>query len=283
MAINFAVGMSSAVAAAPRPAEAGQVRDSPIALSTNGTVSPFGVRNATAGTDEDDIMNADRIALRLFHQLLGNVAPEARDEEVAALVADAREMVCRRNQSCWPIASEGQVGCVLTGTIRKYAIRANGQRQIVDLLMAGDFIGLAPLDPCFSIEAVADGTRIAVFRSTRLAALAEAYPVVNILIRDRAADAIRRLENHLLVQGRTTASEKVRGYLVSMCHRIKNDEYGALVLPVSRYDIADHLGLAVETVSRAMTALKRCKMIALESPRLVEIRTALMLADGEIY
>jgi CRP-like cAMP-binding protein len=68
-----------------------------------------------------------------------------------------------------------------------------------------------------------------------------------------------------------------------MCHRIQHDEHGALVLPVSRYDIADHLGLAVETVSRAMTALKRCGMIALQSPRLVEIRRALMLADGEVY
>jgi CRP-like cAMP-binding protein len=228
-------------------------------------------------------MNADQTVLRLFHQLLGNVAPEAHDEEVAALAAAARETLCRRNQSCWPIASEGQVGCVLTGTIRKYAIRANGQRQIVDLLMAGDFIGLAPLDPCYSIEAVADDSRIAVFRSTRLAALAETFPAVSALIRDRAADAIRRLENHLLVQGRTTASDKVCGYLVSMCHRMQNDGQGALVLPISRYDIADHLGLAVETVSRAMTALKRCKMIALQSPRLVEIGTALMLADGEIY
>ena len=225
-------------------------------------------------------MNADRIALRLFHQLLGNVSPAAHDEEVAALAGAAREVVCRRNQSCLPIASEGQVGCVLTGTIRKYAIRANGQRQIVDLLMAGDFIGLARPGPCFSIEAVADDTRIAVFRSTRLAALAEAFPAVSALIRDRSADAIRRLENHLLVQGRTTASDKVCGYLVSMCHRIQNDEQGALVLPISRYDIADHLGLAVETVSRAMTALKRCKMIALQSPRSVEIGTALMLADG---
>lgn len=228
-------------------------------------------------------MKADQTAFRLFRQLLGNVAPEAHDEEVAALAAAAREIPFRRNQSCWPSPETSLVGCVLTGTIRKYAIRANGQRQIVDLLMAGDFIGLAPLDPCYSIEAVADDTRIAVFRSARLAALAEAFPAVRALMRDRAADAIRRLENHLLVQGRTTASDKVCGYLVSMCHRMQSDERGALVLPISRYDIADHLGLAVETVSRSMTLLKRRGMIGLQSPRHVEIRNAERLAEGAAY
>lgn len=221
-------------------------------------------------------MNTDPIAFRLFEDLLGHVAPEAHGGAVAALVADARERVSGRNQSCWPSASEGQVGCVLSGTIRKYAVRANGQRQIVDLLMAGDFIGLTPLDPCFSIEAVVDGTRIAVFRSARLAALAAVYPAIAILIQERAADAIHRLESHLLVQGRTSANDKVRGYLVSMCHRLKNDADGPLELPISRYDIADHLGLAVETVSRAMTTLKHRKMIALQSPRSVEIGRSLM-------
>jgi CRP-like cAMP-binding protein len=68
-----------------------------------------------------------------------------------------------------------------------------------------------------------------------------------------------------------------------MSERVRHDRSDALVLPISRYDIADHLGLAVETVSRAMTALKRCGMIGLQSPRHVEIRDADLLANGEIY
>jgi CRP-like cAMP-binding protein len=228
-------------------------------------------------------MNADWAATRLFQRLLRPGEPTAHNEVADALRAAARETVWRRNQPCWSITGDGRVGCVLAGTVRKYVIRASGQRQIVDLLMPGDFIGLVPLDPSFSIEAVCDGTRIAVFRPDQLAALVDAYPEVVGLIRDRAADAIRRLEKHLLVQGRTTASEKVGGYLVSMCERVQHGERDAMVLPISRYDIADHLGLAVETVSRAMTALKRCGMIALQSPRHVEICSALMLADGEVY
>ena len=228
-------------------------------------------------------MNADRVATRLFRQLLGSEDASAANQVAEALRAAARDTTWRRNQSCWPITEDGRFGCVLSGTVRKYAIRANGQRQIVDLLMPGDFIGLVPVAPAFSMEAVSDGTRIAMFRPDQVAALVKAHPAVVALIRNRAAAAITRLENHLLVQGRTTASEKVGGYLVAMSERVQHDPSNALVLPISRYDIADHLGLAVETVSRAMTALKRCGMIGLQSPRHVEIHHADLLANGEVY
>jgi CRP-like cAMP-binding protein len=225
-------------------------------------------------------MNKDWATLALFHQLLNHLPAVDREDAAEALCAAARVSSWRRNQPCWPSTQGSRVGCVLTGTVRKYAVRSNGQRQIVDLLMPGDFIGLAPFDPCYLIEAVSDGTRIAVFRPDQLAALGEEHPALVDLIHDRAADAIRRLENHLLVQGRTTASEKVGGYLAAMSQRIQRDRNGALVLPISRYDIADHLGLAVETVSRSITVLKRCGMIGLRSPRRVEIRNAERLAEG---
>jgi CRP-like cAMP-binding protein len=225
-------------------------------------------------------MNKDWATLALFHQLLNHLPAADREDAAEALCTAARVSTWRRNQPCWPSTQGSRVGCVLTGTVRKYAVRANGQRQIVDLLMPGDFIGLAPFDPCYLIEAVSDGTRVAVFRPDQLAALGEEHPALVDLIHDRAADAIRRLENHLLVQGRTTASEKVGGYLAAMSRRIQRDRNGALVLPISRYDIADHLGLAVETVSRSITVLKRCGMIGLRSPRRVEIRNAERLAEG---
>jgi CRP-like cAMP-binding protein len=225
-------------------------------------------------------MTKDWAAVALFHHLLYNLPAADREEAAEALYAAARISTWRRNQHCWPSSQGSWIGCVLTGTIRKYALRANGQRQIVDLLMPGDFVGLAPFDPCYLIEAVSDGTRIAMFRPDKLTALGAEHPALVDLIRERAADAIRRLENHLLIQGRTTASEKVGGYLAAMSRRIQRDRNAALILPISRYDIADHLGLAVETVSRSITFLKRRGMIGLRSPRRVEIRNAETLAEG---
>jgi CRP-like cAMP-binding protein len=94
-----------------------------------------------------------------------------------------------------------------------------------------------------------------------------------------AADAIRRLEHHLLVQSRITAREKVGAYLAAMTRRMKRSRSNTIVLPVTRYDIADHLGIAVETVSRTMTVLRRRGSIALTTPRDIEIRDPAMLSD----
>jgi CRP-like cAMP-binding protein len=219
-------------------------------------------------------------AMRLFRRLLSPDNPGAEAPAADALRMAARDSEWRRNQPCGTVVAGGRIGCVLSGAVRKYSVRANGQRQIIDLLVRGDFLGLTASDPCFSLEAVSNGTRIACFRRQDMQALTEVHPAISELIRNRAADAIRRLENHLLIQGRTTAKEKVGGYLAAMCRRIARDQSGALVLPISRYDIADHLGLAVETVSRTMTALRRGGSIALPSPRHVEIRDTAMLMDG---
>ncbi|HTU11486.1 MAG TPA: cyclic nucleotide-binding domain-containing protein [Allosphingosinicella sp.] len=95
---------------------------------------------------------------------------------MTALLAAARATTWRRNEACRSIAEGGNVGCVLSGAVRKYSIRFNGQRQIVDLLMPGDFIGLVALDPEFSVEAVCDATLVAIFRLGALVILSREFP-----------------------------------------------------------------------------------------------------------
>jgi CRP-like cAMP-binding protein len=219
-------------------------------------------------------------AIETFRRLLKHVEPAARDRACEALRGASRNTEWHRNQPCDSVVAGGRIACVLDGAVRKYSIRPEGQRQIVDLLIAGDFLGLSPTDPGFSIEAVSDGTRIACFQGDQMASLVHAHPAIGDLMRDRVSDAISRLENHLLVQGRTTAREKVAGYLETMARRLALDEGRALILPISRYDIADHLGLAVETVSRAMTTLRRWGFISLRSPRHIEMRNAVKLSES---
>ena len=226
------------------------------------------------------MMRSDETGVQVFRNLLRDASGEQRGRAAEALRLAARVTEWRRNQPCGSTIAGGLVSCVLSGAVRKYSVRSDGHRQIVDLLVTGDFLCLAPMSSAFALEAVSNQTRIACFRRGQIAALAEAHPVIASLIEERAADAIKRLENHLLVQGRTTALDKVGGYLVVMCERMANAEDKALLLPVSRYDIADHLGLAVETVSRTMTALSRDGVIAMTSPRHVEIRNPAALADG---
>jgi CRP-like cAMP-binding protein len=201
---------------------------------------------------------------------------------VAALAAAARETRWRKNQSCDAVVGRRSVACVLSGAVRKFALRANGQRQIVDLLIQGDFLGLGPSDPAFLFEAISNDTQVASFSRDRLNSLSAKFPMIGELIHRCTIERIRRLEHHLLVQGRITAKEKVRAYLAEMSGRVASNDGRAVELPVTRYDIADHLGIAVETVSRTMTALKRRGCIALKTPRNVEIHDRSMLADTAV-
>jgi CRP-like cAMP-binding protein len=215
--------------------------------------------------------------VELFTTLLNPETPHAEVDASAALIGAARETRWRRNQSCDAIIARGAVACVLAGAVRKFALRPSGRRQITDLTVAGDFLGFAPADPAFFLEAVSNDTRIACFSRDQIEQLAMRFASVSKLMQNSSADAIRRLEHHLLVQGRITAREKVRAYLAEMARRTRPAHSKAMTLPITRYDIADHLGIAVETVSRAMTVLRRRGSIRLSTPRDIEIRDPSML------
>lgn len=174
------------------------------------------------------------------------------------------------------ICSENDDGsdlyCVISGIVRIYRLSTNGQRQIVDLLMPGNLFGLtAGASRTFSAQAAIADTFVARYPRERIEALADNNPAIARLLREQLLRTIARLQEHICVQGRTTAVEKVAGYLLAMFGQIGQPRFGTMVLPVSRYDIADHLGLSVETVSRSITELKRCGLIVLGGPRLVTI------------
>jgi CRP-like cAMP-binding protein len=217
--------------------------------------------------------------VELFRTLLNPDTPQTEAKTSAAMIAAARETHWRRNQPCDAVIARGAVACVLAGAVRKFALRTSGQRQIIDLLVAGDLLGFAPADPSFFLEAVSNDTRIACFTRDGIERLATRFPAVSTLLQNSAADAIGRLEHHLLVQSRITAREKVRAYLAQLARRMKPAHSKAITLPITRYDIADHLGIAVETVSRTMTVLRRRGSIALKTPRDIEIRDPTMLSD----
>lgn len=214
-----------------------------------------------------------------FAAQLGPDNPCSEADAGAAMIAAGRASRWRRNEACDAVIGRGAVACIRSGAVRKFALRPDGHRQIIDLALSGDYLGFAPADPCFFIEAVSKDTVIISFTREQIAGLAARFPAVAPLLQRCAADAIRRLEHHLLVQNRVTAREKVSAYLAEMARRVKPNGANAIVLPITRYDIADHLGIAVETVSRTMTMLRQRGSIALRTPRDVEIRDPSMFRE----
>lgn len=161
---------------------------------------------------------------------------------------------------------------VLSGSARKYLMRADGRRQLVDIYLPGDLFGFtAHLYHRFAVQAVADGTLIACYPRQRVEALALEDSETALEIRTQIFEALERLQEQLLVIGTMTAQEKVREFLVYFHHRISAGRDESLALPISRYDIADMLGISAETVCRAFTDLQERGVISLQGPRRIRI------------
>jgi len=172
--------------------------------------------------------------------------------------------------------------CVRSGAARRYVIRLDGRRQIVDLLLPGDCFGFTPdADYDFAVEAVTDQTVVAGYPRRRAEMLADSDPRVSREIRQAAFEALSRLQSQLLIVGRITALEKVGSFILEMTVRLSRAGSTQVALPMSRYDIADYLAVSVETVSRSLTDLKRRGLIRLSGTRTVEIMDREALEDGE--
>jgi CRP/FNR family transcriptional regulator, nitrogen fixation regulation protein len=160
-----------------------------------------------------------------------------------------------------------------TGSACEYLVRADGRRQIIDIYLPGDFFGFTSHDRHkFSVQAVADDTVIACYPRQRVEALAEEDAAIAHEIRIQSFKAIGRLQEQMLVIGTMTAQEKVREFLLYFHDRISTDQDDGLSLPISRYDIADMLGISAETVCRAFTDLKARGVISMQGPRRVMIK-----------
>ena len=112
---------------------------------------------------------------------------------------------------------------------------------------------------------------IACYARQRVEALAEEDYATAREIRAQSFEALRRLEQQVLVIGTVTAQEKVRQFLLCFQDRFSTGTEGDLTLPISRYDIADMLGISAETVCRAFTDLRERGVISLHGPRHITI------------
>lgn len=156
----------------------------------------------------------------------------------------------------------GHLYQVAFGAVRVYRLLADGRRQISAFHLAGEVFGFeADGTHHFFAEAIG-ATGI---RALRLAA---AHDLSRALL-PLALQGLVRAQEHLLVLGRQSAAERVAAFLLDMAER-----QGGLPrfdLPMSRMDIADYLGLTIETVSRVLTKLKDKGIIRLPGLRSVEI------------
>jgi CRP/FNR family transcriptional regulator len=147
--------------------------------------------------------------------------------------------------------------------MRVYKLLPDGRRQITGFLFAANFLGIAAsAGYSYSADAITD-VQLCRFRRRQLRALFERFPKLESRMLGIATDELTAAQDQMLLLGRKTASEKLASFLLGMAKRARAD--GAAVnhvpLPMTRADIADYLGLTIETVSRTLSRFKRSGLI----------------------
>ncbi|MBR0938647.1 Crp/Fnr family transcriptional regulator [Bradyrhizobium jicamae] len=160
-------------------------------------------------------------------------------------------------------ALAGSVFNVTEGIVRLYKSLPDGRRQITGFALPGDFLGLALQDRYgVSAEAV---TPVSVCRFLRTAFLSYVDRKPHLLRRlhEFAGHELSLAQDQMLLLGRRTAEEKIAAFLLNMQARYARIKSMSVTvpLPMSRQDIADYLGLTIETVSRTVTRLAREKVL----------------------
>ena len=158
---------------------------------------------------------------------------------------------------------------LVSGAVRTSKILNDGRRQIGEFYLPGDIFGLeVGTEHAFSAEAIADAKVIVIKRSAVEALAARDNDVARQLWATTGRE-LQRMQEHILLLIKT-AQERVAGFLLEMAERIKSAT--EIELPMSRQDIADYLGLTIETVSRTLTILENSAAIALPSSRRIVLR-----------
>ena len=166
---------------------------------------------------------------------------------------------------------------VVSGVVRTCKFLSDGRRLIDAFHVAGDIFGVeAGAGYSFSSEAVCDCTVIS-YRRRGLEASASQDAGLSRQLFSYAMRSLARAQVHALLLGRRSAVEKVAAFLVDWAAH--SADTGTVTLEMTRQDIADYLGLTIETVSRTLSQLERDALIELSTARQIRLKRPAALRD----
>ncbi len=160
---------------------------------------------------------------------------------------------------------------VMDGLFRAEKFTADGRRQVFAFHMAGDLCGLEP-DGTHKVTIEAQDHAAMAILPRRLCRLRmKAHPEISVALFDGATRAWTLAIDHTMIIGCGSAEERLAWFLTALSARSVGGRARLVDLPMQRQDIADHLGLTIETVSRTFTRLKYLGLINLSHIRRVHI------------
>lgn len=211
--------------------------------------------------------------------------------ERAALGELGRVQTVRRGQAlAWEGEDALMVANVVEGVLKLSTSTSDGREQIVGVVYPSDFIG-RPFGQRsqHSVTALVD-SRVCMFPRSAFDAFARAHPELEHNLLQRTLDELDRARHWMLQLGRKSAGERVAGFILELSSRLADTGCNAAAGPLDRFDlpldrqqIADVLGLTIETVSRQLTVLRTGGIIETPERRTIVIRNraALRTAAGD--
>jgi len=163
-----------------------------------------------------------------------------------------------------------------SGHLKLYKLLADGRRQITGFMVPGDFVGIHAREvyDC-SVEAL-DLVNVCRISRRAMKSLCDEFPQLEHRMLSMVSHDLAEAQAHILLLGRKNARERLASFLLNLSGRrgqIRRSATGALqvILPMTRADLADYLGVTTETVSRTITELKGENIIRLIQRNVIEI------------
>jgi CRP/FNR family transcriptional regulator, anaerobic regulatory protein len=209
----------------------------------------------------------------------------SRVDEAAALARIGAKRRLRQNETIFSAGdSADHAYKVISGTVRLCKHMADGRRQIAQFLFPGDYFSFLDLgEHNFSAETVTNVVLMS-YPHVQIERLGEQFPLLKARFYQILSRRVLDIQYHLTMLGRQTAEEKLASFLLLLGQRAGSEDDNLVDVTMSRQDIADYLGLRVETVSRVLTSLSRQGAIDMLTPQrfaLMDIEKLGNLADGQ--
>lgn len=172
------------------------------------------------------------------------------------------------------VVAEGEVSenlyVIVSGTFRLVRLMDDGRRQVIGFAFPGDYLGSPDkIEMSYSAESLEPGL-ICRFPHGYLTEKSERHTEIKDRLISNGQMELRKAQDHIVLLGKATAEERVIEFLKSIANRANHNLSEEFYLPMSRQDIADYLGLRMETLSRTLTALRKNGILTAVSGRLIK-------------
>ncbi len=207
------------------------------------------------------------------------ICASLNEKELEALNRIGRRVTIERGQTLmWEGDESALVANVIDGVLKLSTSTADGREQIVGVVYPSDFVGRPFGNTAHhSVTALSDA-KVCLFTRGAFDGFAREHPELEHKLLQRTLSELDRARQWMLLLGRKSAGERVATFLLEMSQRLADSSCAGktggndhFVLPLSRQQIADLLGLTIETVSRQFTRLRQAGIIDLPDRRSVII------------